>query len=91
MTALDPASRPKAGDLISKMQVEYRRSCCFQDLHSDQSSWEVSNDEGDVFETARTVSDVTTLSSGTVATLRPLPLDPTLKQPDYGDQFALSL
>jgi hypothetical protein len=91
MTALDPASRPKAGDLISKIQVKYRRSCCFQDLHSDGSSWEGSNDGGDVFDTAQTVGDVTTLSSGTVATLRPLPLDPTLKQPDYGDQFALSL
>jgi hypothetical protein len=91
MTALDPASRPKAGDLMSKIQAEYRRSCCFQDLHSDESSWEGSNDGGDVFETAQAVSDVTTLSSGTVATPRPLPLNPTLKQQDHGNGLALPL
>lgn len=70
MTDLEPSSRPTAKDLVVSIstarfrEAGYTRSCCFDDLHSDSTSWQGSDIGGDeIFETANTTSDMTTASS----------------------------
>ncbi|KAJ4297490.1 hypothetical protein N0V90_005382 [Kalmusia sp. IMI 367209] len=71
MTALDIGSRPTADDLYSCIleeqtsTIRYGRSCCFEDLCSDDTSPEDNGSDNGVFETARvpTISDITTMSS----------------------------
>ncbi|KAL6709615.1 hypothetical protein ACN47E_001043 [Coniothyrium glycines] len=72
MTALNPKERPSAAQLVfeaTRAQLDgsrYGQSCCFDNVCSDDSSWHgsISADEEDIFETAKTISDATTMSVG---------------------------
>ncbi|KAF2117391.1 ankyrin repeat-containing domain protein [Lophiotrema nucula] len=86
MTAIDANNRPTAEDLVIQISTSqttgtrYGGTCCFDDFGSDDTSWEGSVPEDDIFETANTVSDVTTMSGG-IAGLLPLsPNSPSQKQ-----------
>jgi ankyrin repeat protein len=87
MTSLDASRRPKADDLVDQVSMEhnqrarYGRSCCFEDVQSDNTSWQGSIPEDDIFETAHTISDLTTISTGSMRTpLAPIQDVPSILQ-----------
>jgi ankyrin repeat protein len=70
MTTMDASLRPTAEALVSHISsvqdkdICYTRPCCFDGFHSDTTSWQGSDPgDDDIFETANTTSDLTTISS----------------------------
>lgn len=84
MTALAPHERSAADELVGdifSMQEDghrYRRECCFEDCHSDASSWQSSLPD-EVFETAHPLGDMMTMSSADVHIPQSLSMDPIFK------------
>lgn len=75
MTAFEPSLRPTANDIvneISQQQTEsiiYGRVCCFEEtMPSEDTSWQGSIAGNDIFETAQTLSDATTIPSKAMPT-----------------------
>jgi ankyrin repeat protein len=70
MTAMEPTLRPTAKvlvdhiSLVQSKETCYIRPCCFDESHSDTTSWQgTDHDEDDVFETANTPGDLTAMTS----------------------------
>lgn len=70
MMAMEPGRRPTANALVDSISsapyrtAGYTRQCCFDDVHSDTTSWQGSDvEEDDIFETAHGTSDKVTMSS----------------------------
>ncbi|CAI6341374.1 unnamed protein product [Periconia digitata] len=88
MTAFEPTMRPTAQDLVDQISGEqsklsgYGKMCCFEEhIPSEDTSWQGSVAGDEIFETAQTISENTTMSSKAMLTPKPSTAEPILEQP----------